>query len=122
MANPSDTGTSGVGTEVLRRSHTSALTTSSVKLIDGDANHIYTVISVTFTNIATSSEELTMKINTAEGTEVQLLREFPLGGKQMFVWNDKFVLTDTDELVVETESGSSDIDVLCSYIDQEWTT
>ena len=36
-----------------------------------------------------------------------------------YVWNDKFVITGTDKL--EAYSSAGNVDIYCSYIDQDWT-
>ena len=119
MANPSTTGGTGAGTEVLRRAYKATLANTAHKLIDGVADHIYTVTSIIVTNIANTARLINMYAVIVEdsNTELYLLREMSLDGYATFVWDDKIVLTGTDELHIHSVSGA-DVDVLITYIDQ----
>tara|TARA_B100001245_G_C22729739_1_gene354295 strand:- start:263 stop:628 length:366 start_codon:yes stop_codon:yes gene_type:complete len=121
MANPSTTGGSGAGTEVLRRAYKDSLTSSGVKIIDGVIDHIYTVLSVIFTEQAGNTDELINMVVDIEasGTEIILLAAHPITAKGTFVWNDKIVLTGTDELVVSSDASAT-IDCYVTFIDQEF--
>ena len=46
MANPSTTGPSGAGTEVLRRFYVDGVPESATTILQGEANHIKTVVSI----------------------------------------------------------------------------
>ena len=127
MANPSTTGGTGAGTEVLRRFYKSGLIDQEVKIIDGVADHIYTLLSVVVTEQGVTSEQsITLKIQQGASTsaaDVQyIIRSQVIGLNQTFVFSEKIILTDTDELIIFTGSGTDSMDVLCSYIDQEFTT
>ena len=126
MANPSDTGPSGVGTEVLRRSYKADLDSTEYKIIDGVANHIYTVLSITVCDQGTGGETLWLKIHQGASSSaadiIFILRAQPIGNQETFIFNDKIILTDTDEIIIFTSSATDSMDVLCSYIDQEFTT
>ena len=113
---------SGAGTEVLKRASAHAVTNFESKIIDGVANHIYTVLTVIFCEQSAGAENIYMQIDiSAAGSNyIFLLENHSLPSQATFVWNDKFVMTGTDELQVYTEA-STDIDVYCSYIDQDWT-
>ena len=112
---------SGSGTEVLKRNWKVDLSNTTYKLIDGpDADHIYTVLSVVFYNTETSTVSLIgLQINPAAGADNKLIADLSLAGKETFVWNDKIVLTGTDELVC-VNASSTNVDVYCSYIDQHF--
>ncbi len=43
----------------------------------------------------------------------------PIYAEQTFVWNDKLVITETDELSAQL-SNAGNVDVWISYIDQEF--
>jgi hypothetical protein len=119
MGNPS-TGFGGAGTEVLRRSYVNNLSNTETVLLDGVANHIYTVLSVVFHERATSTDEvIEMYVDVDDsGTTLNLMTNQPLGSYETFVWSDRFVMTETDELWVKVGSAAS-VDVYCSYIDQQ---
>ena len=112
---------SGSGTEVLKRFYKNSLTNSDIVLIDGVANHIYTVLSVTFSERNNASALLNMFCDIdGGGTDIHLLTQEPISGFGTFVFNDKFVLTGTDELNVSLQASGA-VDVYISYIDQDWT-
>ena len=112
---------SGSGTEVLKRAYTNSLSNSVVTLIDGVANHIYTILSITFCEVATVAELLYLRVNIdGGGTQINLLSNHSLPAGSTFTWNDKFVITGTDELNAYLASTGS-VDVLVTYIDQDWT-
>jgi len=119
MANPS-AGFGGAGTEVLRRSYVNNLSSTATVLLDGDANHIYTILSVVFHERAASTDEqIEMYVDVDDsGTTLNLLTNQPLGAWETFVFSDRFVMTETDELWVKVGSGAT-VDVYCSYIDQQ---
>ena len=121
MPNPSTEGGSGAGTEVLRRGYVHAMTNSSTTLLAGVANHIYTVLSIIFCEVANADESIHMNIDAdSTGTSIALMYDQPIYGEQTFVWNDKFVITETDTLKAQL-SNAGNVDVWISYIDQEFT-
>ena len=110
---------SGSGTEVLKRFIKDGQDNTESKAIDGVANHIYTVLSIIVKNQGASTKEFYIKIAPSAGTQIMILNTSIAAG-DTFVWNDKFVLTGTDELVVDAETGSN-YDIVVSYIDQDWS-
>tara|TARA_R110002051_G_scaffold216671_1_gene280948 strand:- start:777 stop:1139 length:363 start_codon:yes stop_codon:yes gene_type:complete len=119
MANPSATPASAAGTEILRRSFKIGLNATPYKIIDGVANHTYTLLSISFMETAGALERVYMKIATeASGNDVFLINQ-DLPANSTFIYNDKIMLWDTDELVV-LMSGPADVDVYCTYIEQRW--
>ena len=121
MANPSALPASAAGTEILRRSHKSGLTNSIIKIIDGSSNHMYTILSIIFTEMGGGEETITMYIDPeALGSdEVYLFHNQNLGPYETFVWNDKFMLWGTDELVIAT-GNAANVDVWCTYIENRY--
>jgi hypothetical protein len=119
MANPS-TGFGGAGTEVLRRGYMDGLTNAEATLLTGVANHIYTVLSIVFCNLASSSDETIHMYIDGDliGADIYLLNTQPLNAASTFIFSDRFVLTETDKLHAST-SNSADVDVWVSYIDQQ---
>ena len=123
MANPS-TGFDGAGTEVLRRKWFRRVDESSTNvLIDGVANHIYTVLNIMFYNQDNAEIGLDLFIypDAASGSIVYLLKN---GGTKLpaygsFSFNDKIVLTETDELNFTTGTATTGFDAWITYIDQQ---
>ena len=111
----------GSGTEVLKNHRIQGLTSSYQELINGVANHIYTVISIIFTEVGGAEEILHMHTADAgDSNRSAILTSVILPASSTYVWNDKFVITGTQELLAKT-SSSADIDVNITYIDQDWT-
>ena len=123
MANPSTTGPSGAGTEVLRRKSLHGVADTEQFLIQGVADHIYTVLSVIFCeqdDDSTGFINMRIDIDNAGSNQIFLLCNQALNSKGTFIWNDKFVIAGTDELGVYAESASRNFDVYCTYIDQHF--
>ena len=113
---------SGSGTEVLKRASIHGLTNSYQTILTGVANHIYTILSVTFCETAGDPEKIDMRVDiSASGSNpIQLLDRSDIAARDTFVWNDKIVLTGIDQLEVQIQSAG-DVDVYVSYIDQDFT-
>ena len=113
---------SGSGTEVLKRGTFTVTTTADTKILDGVANHIYTVLSIVITETAGAAEVFGLFLDpSAAGTDYEILSlATALGADETFVFNDRLVLSGTDELNFKS-NGTCDIDIVISYIDQDWT-
>ena len=118
---------SGSGTEVLKVTYKHALTNSAVTVVPGVVNHTYTVISVIFTEMGSAAETISMyvdagavDVSSSPGQDIYLLNVQALASGETFIWNDKIVLSGTDALKVVT-GGSANVDVVCSFIDQDWS-
>ena len=127
MANPSADGPSGSGTEVLRRYYSLYTTEESeVTLITGVADHIYSVLCVSWHNrngsLTDTKIEMYVDYN-AGGTDLYIVGDQLLGPQETFIFNDKFIIAGTDKLHVKATSsaGTAQMDVWCTYIDQDWT-
>ena len=126
MANPSTTGGTGAGTEFLRRTWKRQIT-STTQLISGDAsnaNHIYTIISITLMNKITNATHgfgLYINPDGDVNADIKILHEDAnlVPANSTFVFTDKIILTGADDLWV-TLTSSGKFDVWCSYIDQEF--
>ena len=59
---------SGSGTEVLKRAYIAAMTNSPQKIIDGVANHIYTLLTMQVTNHSGSATNVMDIYIDPEGT------------------------------------------------------
>tara|TARA_B100001123_G_C15157389_1_gene966040 strand:+ start:98 stop:463 length:366 start_codon:yes stop_codon:yes gene_type:complete len=120
MANPSTVPASSAGTEILRRSYKNTLTNTEVKLIDGSANYTYTLLSVVMCNESGADENVHMWIDIeAGGTDVYLLYNQPVLQGETFIWNDKILLSETDELMIQL-TNAGNVDIYCTYIEQRW--
>ena len=117
---------SGSGTEVLKVVY-ETYTSGTVSLITSGANEIITILSIIACEKGAVAEELYLVIDAARndvsGTadqDIRILNATPLGAKQTFVWNDKFVFYGGD--VLKFYAGSAGIiDVTVSYIVQDWS-
>ena len=114
---------SGSGTEVLSRGYYTITSSTDTKILDGVANHIYTVLSIVFCETAGNAETFGLFLDpSAGGTDYALLTkaQVPLAANDTYIFNDRLVLVGTDELNVKM-GGTCDIDIVISYIDQDWT-
>ena len=123
---------SGNGSEVLKRTtiHAQSNTATAFRW-DGTmastgtstytvtANHIVSVLSVIVCEQGNAAETFNLYMNDGANT-IQLLQSQSLGAYGTFVFNDKFVLTSGDKLIVNCGS-SANVDFICSYIDQDWS-
>lgn len=111
---------SSAGTEILRRAYITDLSSDAdEKIIDGASNYTYTVLSITFCENAGNAEQLNMWIMGGGSAQLWLLRKADIPAYSTFVFSDKIMLAETDELTVGVENAS-DIDVYCTYIEQRW--
>tara|TARA_B110000196_G_C20498600_1_gene365741 strand:+ start:61 stop:408 length:348 start_codon:yes stop_codon:yes gene_type:complete len=111
---------SGSGTEVLKVSFGNRTNSTETNILNGVANHIYTILSVVMTETSSSAPAINLYVKDDGGTSYFLVYLQALAHKKTFVFNDRLVLSGTDELWFKAE-GTCDIDVAVSYIDQDWT-
>jgi len=114
MANPSTTGPSGAGTEVLRRVYGNA---GAATTIPAGTDKIRTIISITWTSSQTGQQTISLRLQGDGSTEIELLREQDLQSNETFVWSDRLVMADADTL---TADSTGNADILISYIEQEF--
>jgi hypothetical protein len=117
---------SGSGTEVLKRHFVTRNDTNEVTLLTGVANHIYTILSVIISETAGNSQTFGLYLDpSAAGTNYEIIPiGTSIGGLQTFVFSDRLVLSGTDQLhfITDMTAGQSrKMDVVISYIDQDWT-
>ena len=112
----------GTGTEVLSRGTFTVTGTSDTKILDGVALHVYTVLSIVITETAGAAEVSGLFVDpSAGGTDYEIISlATALAADSTFIFNDSIVLVGTDELNFKA-GGSCDIDIVISYIDQDWT-
>ena len=119
MANPSTTGPSGAGTEVLRRMHEIASAGShSFPAVPTD--HIWTILSIIVAS-SSATNSVGIIVNTDGSNDCNIITwggDTTIPTNETFVWNDKFVITASD--VLKVCFGGSDADIYVTYIDQEF--
>ena len=109
----------GSGTEVLKVAHVAGVTNSENVLINGVANHIITVISITICEVAGTNEAFYLTVNDG-ASDIHLLNAQSISASSTFVWNDKIVLVGGDKLIIDTTTAAN-LDVLYTFIDQDWS-
>ena len=119
MANPSAVPASAAGTEILRRQHSNATTTGDTDLLVGVANYTYTILSIIICETADAAETFTLMVSADDTTRVDLIVDQALPAKGTFVFDNKFIMTGTDQLILKLGS-SGNVDILVSYIENRW--
>ena len=109
---------SGSGSETLKRVTLNANNAAWTEILSGTANHIYTILSVIFCDQASAAGSISMRANDGSN-DIMLLSGQLYGSAETFVWNDKFVLLEDDDLDVYNSTSAGDWYV--TYIDQDWT-
>ena len=112
----------GTGTEVLTRGYFTVTDATDTKILDGTALHVYTVLSIAITETAGNAETFGLFLDpSAGGTDYEIISlATVLAADSTFIFNDRLVLVGTDELNIKC-SNPCDIDIVISYIDQDWT-
>jgi hypothetical protein len=112
----------GSGSELLKRVTTTGDHSSVQTILTVPTLHIYTILSVIITETAENGEIFKLYMTDADNSNRIIYLTFltSLLGSETFVFNDKFVLYPADTLKL-ISSTTSDLDVLVSYIDQDWT-
>ena len=132
MAIPTDGG----GSEVLKRMSIANQSTSGTLIdwaqvaqtapanssgtVDVPPEVIITVLDIVICNADTASRTFDIMIkNSGSPSDIQILQDYPIGIKETFVWNDKLVLRDNDQLYFI--ASANNIFVYMNYIYQDWT-
>ena len=111
---------SGSGTEIVKRFYIHANSDAWAVLINGVANHLYTVISVVANDQGGTAETINLRVVIdGSGQDIQLVQSQSLPANGTFVWNDRLVLQGTDHL--EAYNSAGNVDWYVSYIDQDWS-
>jgi hypothetical protein len=119
MANPSTTGPSGIGSEVLRRVQFNGISNTTTPILTVGTDMIITVLMISIIDVAGATGKTCGIYITPDGSGTcYLLNDEPLSAGATFVWNDRFVITETD--VLNVKSSSTNHDIYCSYIEQEF--
>lgn len=110
----------GSGTEVLKNASVEQTSSASAfKPIDGVANHIYTLLSVTIMNTSATTADIDMWLAPSGSGQIWILKDQPVANDETFVFSDRIVLSGTDELLLTTSQNNAYI--VCSYLDQDWS-
>jgi len=115
---------SGSGSERIKYTALDDLTDTDQTLITGVALHIYTIISIICNEQGNNSDtKLRMRITDSDGSSnpVSLLYDQEVPAYGTFVFSDRFSFDGNKKLLIKT-AGGANVDVLCTYIDQDWTT
>jgi hypothetical protein len=119
MANPSVEGPSGAGTERLRRAYLTSNTGWNI-IIGGEADHLYTILSLTYSQATASAFNIGLRVDItgADSTHIQILDgHTSLPSYGTFVFSDKLVMAGTDHLEAYSASACQ---MYVSYIDQHF--
>ena len=123
---------SGSGTEVLKRTTINnqsddatafrwdgTMATLGNETYTVPANHIITVLSIIICEQGNAAELVNLYMHDGAQNH-QLLQSQALSAYSTFIWNDRFILTGGDKLIVDLATSGS-VDLICSYIDQDWS-
>ena len=89
-------------------------------LINGEAHHIYTVISVVANDQGNAAESINLRVVIdGSGQDIQLIQSQSLAANGTYVWNERIVLQGTDHL--EAYNSAGNVDWYVSYIEQDWS-
>ena len=108
----------GSGTEVLKRVTLHANSNAFTEIFSGTANHIYTILSIIFTDKQGASGTISIRVNDGSN-DIFILESHTHSASGTFVFNDKFVMEGDDDLDVFNSVTNGDWYV--SYIDQDWS-
>ena len=113
---------SGSGTEVLKRATANGDYNTETTILTVATDHIYTILSISFTETQSQNELFWFSMTDASRSneQIYIIRSQVLNSNQTFILNDKFVLSSGDTLKLQS-GDTSNIDVLISYIDQDWS-
>ena len=109
-----------MASEILSVVH-SVVSDTEIVLINGVSGHTYTILSISFCETAGVAETFDLFIDDGGGgTDYEIYSDQALGANETFVYNDRLVLSGTDNLCIAAASAA-DLDVVVSYIDQDHT-
>ena len=107
-----------MASELLKVSHTAAVSNSESVLINGVSGHTYTILSIIFCETAGAAETFDLYIDDdGGGTDYEIYSDQALAANATFEHTTKFVIEGTDHLCAATAS-SANVDIIVSYLDQ----
>ena len=107
----------GSGSERLRRVTLHGNSNATTEILSGTALHIYTILSIIFCDQQSAAGTLDIRVNNGSA-DIYLLENSAHVADATFVWNDRFVLEEDDDLDVFNSVTNGDWYV--TYIDQNW--
>jgi hypothetical protein len=108
---------SGAGTEVLRRKTLHNNNATTTEILSGESSHIYTILSIVFCSITNGYGTIDIKVNDGSN-DIFIVRAQEHTGYETFVWNDKIILFEDDDL--DVYNSVADGDWYLTYIDQHF--
>ena len=108
----------GSGSERLCRASIHELNNDTQTILSGTAGHIYTIISIVFNNRTSGGGNIAIRVNDGSN-DISLYDAQNIPSYETFVWNDKFVIEENDDLIVHNQHTNADWYV--SYIDKDFT-
>ena len=108
----------GSGSERLRRATIHTLNADYQEILSGTAGHIYTILSIIFCDASNVAGTINIRMNNGTA-DVHLVIAQSHSGFGTFVFNDKFVMEEDDDL--DVYNSVADGDWIITYIDQDWT-
>ena len=107
-----------MASELLKVSHTAAVSNSESVLINGVSGHTYTILTIIFCETAGAAETFDLYIDDdGGGTDYEIYSDQALAANATFEHTTKFVIEGTDHLCAATAS-SANVDIIVSYLDQ----
>ena len=112
---------SGSGTEVIKGKSVTNDQSGWADLLDGQTNHIVTVISLHVCNTTGTADVFSIRITGGQTgvSTIVLLEQQTISAESTYVHNDKFVLYNTDDLQIWNDGTT--LNYYLTYIDQDWT-
>ena len=107
----------GSGSERLCRASISTLNGEYQEILSGTAGHIYTIISIIFCDAQDAAGTIAIRVNNGSN-DIALLKSQSHSALETFVWNDKFVIEEDDDIDVYNSVTAGHWWI--TYIDQNW--
>lgn len=108
----------GSGSERLRRATLHSNGAASTEILSGTAGHIYTILSIIFCSVSNASGTIDIQMNNGSH-DIKILLAQAHDPYATFVFSDKFVMEEDDDL--DVYNSVADGDWIITYIDQDWT-
>jgi hypothetical protein len=111
----------GSGSERIKYSTISNQSATVGTLITGVALHIYTIVSIIVCECGDASDTFDFYLTDSNGTSNPhyIAVSQPINGYETFVFNDRFAF-DGNKMLRTITSAGANLDMTCTYIDQNW--
>ena len=94
--------------------------TTGAVVMDGVSGDSQTVLSVSICEISAAAELFDLWVGVAGGgSPFYIYKNQSISANATFVHNDKIVIDDDDELWCKISTGTGNIDVIVSYLQQD---